>query len=84
MEEFDPLPAFEMQVVCPECGAASTAAPALTAAALQRLVAAQERLLDDVHRIALNYHWTEAEILRMPAWRRESYLARIESAETIQ
>jgi hypothetical protein len=82
MDEFDPLPGFEMQVVCPECGASMTAAPALTAAALQRLVSAQERLLDDVHTIALNYHWTEAEILGMPAWRRQGYLARIEAGET--
>lgn len=84
MEDFDPLPAFEMQVVCPECGMSSTAAPALRAAALQRLVGAQEGLLDDVHRIALRYHWTEAEILDIPARRRQAYLARIEAAETIQ
>ncbi len=84
MEDFDPLPAFEMQVVCPECGMSSTTAPALTAAALQRLVGAQEGLLDDVHRIALRYHWTEAEILDMPAWRRQGYLARIEAAEATQ
>jgi len=83
MDEFDPLPGFEMQVVCPECGASTTAAPALTASALQRLVSAQERLLDDVHTIALNYHWTEAEILAMPAWRRQGYLARIEAWETV-
>lgn len=82
MDEFDPLPGFEMQVVCPECGATTKAAPELTAAALQRLVSAQERLLDDVHTIALNYHWTEAEILAMPAWRRQGYLARIEAVET--
>jgi hypothetical protein len=82
MDEFDPLPGFEMQVVCPECGATTKAAPELTAAALQRLVSAQERLLDDVHTIALNYHWTEAEILAMPVWRRQGYLARIEAVET--
>ena len=84
MEEFDPLPAFEMQVVCPECGMSSTTAPALTAAALQRLVSAQEGLLDDVHRIALRYHWSEVDILDMPAWRRQGYLARIEAAEAVQ
>jgi len=82
MREFDPLPGFEMQVVCPECAMSSTVAPALTVAALQRLVGAQEGLLDDVHRIALHYHWTETQILSMPAWRRQEYLARIEWMES--
>jgi hypothetical protein len=83
MDEFDPLPGLSMQVVCPHCGARATARPTLAPAALQRLVAAQERLLDDVHTIALHYHWTEAEILGMPAWRRQGYLARIDAGDSM-
>ena len=83
MDEFDPLPGFQMEVVCPECGARSTVAPGLTAAALQRLVATQEALLDEVHQIASRYHWNEAEILRLPAWRRQGYLERIDAAESL-
>jgi len=81
MDEFDPLPGFHMQVVCPECATISTTAPQLTAAALQRLAGAQEALLDEVHTIASRYHWSEAEILNMPGWRRQGYLERIEAGE---
>ena len=83
MEEFDPLPGLSIQVVCPHCGARATARPTLALTALQRLVAAQERLLDDVHTIALHYHWTEAKILGVPAWRRQGYLARIDAGDSM-
>ena len=35
------------------------------------------RLLDEVHLLALSYHWSEAEILALPSDRRQDYLKRI-------
>jgi hypothetical protein len=35
--------------------------------------------IGDVHRLASHYHWSESEIIRLPQWRRESYLEMIEA-----
>jgi hypothetical protein len=78
MAQADPLTALELDTVCPECGAAMRIALDLERACLGLLAAQQPRLLDDVHRLALAYHWTEAEILALPASRRRQYLQRLE------
>lgn len=31
--------------------------------------------MEDVHLLALHYHWTEAAILALPKWKRQRYLA---------
>jgi len=36
------------------------------------------RLLQDVHRLALAYHWSEADIWRLPLHRRLAYLLALE------
>jgi hypothetical protein len=77
MDEFDPLVGFHLSVVCPECGAATDVSPDLTAAALERLSRLQRAAIEDIHQIAACYHWTESEILQLPAWRRQSYLGLI-------
>jgi len=74
MEQFDPLPGFHLDVVCPHCGKNSEVAPDLTGTALERLYRAQQALIEDVHRLASRYHWSEHQILGLPAWRRQSYL----------
>lgn len=33
-----------------------------------------ERLYEEVHHLALHYHWSEAEILRLPRSKRLRYL----------
>ncbi len=81
MEEYDPLVGFHLEVGCPECGRPTTHAPDLVAAALERLWLAQFDLIEQVHRLASHYHWTEEEIARVPRWRRQAYLARIDGGE---
>jgi hypothetical protein len=78
MSELDPLVDFSLSTTCSDCGAACTPAVDLEALALARLRAAQRELLDTVHRLALAYHWTEAEILELPAWRRARYVELVE------
>lgn len=82
MAEYDPLVGFHLEVGCAECGRDTEQAPDLAAAALERLWQAQVRLIGDVHRLARSYHWTEDEIARVPAWRRQVYLACIEGGES--
>jgi hypothetical protein len=75
----DPLVDFRVDFGCPECQAMQRAACDLEGLALARLEGAQARLLDEVHRLARAYHWSEAAILSLPAWRRRAYLARLDA-----
>lgn len=78
MEGFDPLLSFHVRVQCPGCGAVADIAPDLAGTAIERLSRAQHAAIADVHRLASRYHWSETEILRLPQWRRQSYLDLIE------
>jgi hypothetical protein len=40
----------------------------------------QEAISADIHTIACNYHWSEAEILALPQKRRRRYLRLIDRA----
>ncbi len=74
MDKFDPLPGFHVSGVCPYCGKSSDVSLDLTGAALERLYRGQQALIEDVHRLASRYHWSEEQILELPEWRRQSYL----------
>lgn len=39
----------------------------------------RHRLLQDVHRLASRYHWSEAELFSLPLPRREAYLGLIDA-----
>jgi hypothetical protein len=82
MDRFDPLLSFHLQVVCPECHAATEVFPDLAGVALARLLRAQRAAIGEVHRIASHYHWRERDILDLPAWRRRSYLQLIDPGTT--
>lgn len=78
MQEFDPLVNFSLSVRCPYCDQQSLYEIDLQNEALRLLHQAQDSLLADVHRLALHYHWSEEQILSMPGWRRNRYLAMCE------
>jgi hypothetical protein len=46
---------------------------------LAELAAHSRTLLDDVHTLAMTYHWSEPDVLRLPIGRRLAYLERIEA-----
>lgn len=73
--EHDALASLELQVSCPWCGNESVLEPDLEALALSCLAAEQKRVLEEIHRLASTYHWTEAEVLAIPRRRRSFYLA---------
>jgi hypothetical protein len=76
IEDLSPEVALEVATSCPECGAALRIEidPYL---ALSR---PSSDILDEIHLIASQYHWSEAEILALPRARRQAYLARIDRA----
>ncbi len=74
MQAFDPLVHFSFETSCPECSKSFSYELDLQELALQHLKQAQAKFLEDIHRLAFNYHWTESQILELPQWRRRSYL----------
>jgi len=74
IESVAPEVACEAQASCPECGFLNRVAidPYFI------LGRAGMDIFDEVHRLAWHYHWSETEILRMPRWRRQRYLALID------
>lgn len=76
----DPQAEIRLAAVCPHCGSAlelELDPGELVRAELDR---AHARLFQDVHLLALCYHWSEAEILALPDDRRRRYLALLASA----
>lgn len=78
LAEADPLTVLDIETRCPACDAESHLALDLEHVCLTLLAAEQPGLLDDIHSLALAYHWSEAEILAVAPERRREYLARLE------
>lgn len=73
----DPLTDLTLDVACPYCSQALAVDVDIERLLIDSLRQRQRRLVDHVHRLASRYHWSEREIVDMPEWRRERYLARI-------
>ena len=78
MQKFDPLVNFRATVYCPYCETQHAYEIDLQETARRSLRLAQRHLVQDVHRLALHYHWSEEQILSLPVWRRRHYLALLE------
>ena len=78
-EVHDPLTALRLQAVCPACAHDNAIACDLEALLLAGFARAQASLLDEVLRLAIVLHWSEAEILALPRWRRAHYLRRLDA-----
>jgi hypothetical protein len=82
LAEFDPLVAFSVRTACPHCEAETDFPIDLQALALGELEKIQRQLIQTVHRLAVHYHWSEAEILDLTPERRARYLRLIEAEGT--
>lgn len=78
LAERDPLSALAVEAACPACGHVHDVEVDLQSLLLAHFGARQRRLLDEVATLARAFHWSEAQILALPAWRRAHYLAGIE------
>lgn len=78
LDACDPLVCCAVEVCCPACGGFSVREVDLAGILLRRLHQAQVALLESIHRLAHDYHWSEAEIVALPRWRRDHYLSLLE------
>lgn len=78
LKQNDPLNEIVIDTKCPHCGREFEVDVDLEQELLNILARQQPALLDDIHRIASAYHWTEDQILELTDERREAYLARID------
>jgi hypothetical protein len=74
LEETAPAICNEVAAPCPECGHVTPVGIDPYAV----LARAGDDLLGEIHRLASNYHWSEAEILALPRHRRQRYLQLID------
>jgi hypothetical protein len=77
-EEADPLVGYCLVVCCPYCEKNHPYEIDLQKLILYEIQKAQARLLNDIHQLALHYHWNENQILSLPPWRRAQYIAFLE------
>lgn len=78
-DDADPLVNFSCQVSCGECDRLNGYRVDLMETALDLLSRIQTRLIHAIHTMASQYHWSEAEVLGVPEWRRRRYLRLIEA-----
>lgn len=73
----DPLTALDIDISCPFCNQALRVDVDLEQLVIEGLRLQQRRLIEQIHRLAYSYHWSETDIASLPSWRRERYLARV-------
>lgn len=81
MEKMDPLVNFHLDISCTSCEEKDDYPIDLGEICLQKLQAAQNRLIEMVHTLAFHYHWNDQEIFALPPWRLQRHLHLIEREE---
>ena len=71
---------IQLAMRCPACGLEFTSLFDTAVFFLRELDARATRTLRDIHLLALHYHWSESDILRMPARRRAQYIELVRNA----
>jgi hypothetical protein len=74
MTELDPQAEIKLQLQCPACRHAFSVFFDIADFLFRELRDRERRLYQEVHQLALAYHWSEADILRMTARKRKLYL----------
>ena len=69
--------ALELGTTCVDCGSPITAPFDVSAFVDAEIETRAARLLDEVHVIAMAYHWGHSEILDLPFFLRQAYISRI-------
>lgn len=77
MAELDPQGDIQLALTCPNCELSWVAPLDIVSFFWSELHVWAERLLREVHELAMAYGWREADILALSAWRRRFYLERI-------
>jgi hypothetical protein len=74
LEETDPFAALELQIHCPHCGNVTESDFDIADFLWREVEAEAMRLLRDVHVLARQYGWREADIIAMSPLRRQMYV----------
>jgi len=82
LRERDPFTAMELTATCPSCGHTESFEFDPEEYLLNMLAAVQRSLMDEIHRLATVYHWSEGQILSLSAGRRQYYLGRVLEGST--
>jgi len=77
LEQADPCADCSLELGCEACGQSAVVPFDIAHFLWEELTAQARRLLDEVHLLARTYGWSEAEILALPAVRRQAYLKRV-------
>ncbi len=77
MARRDPQADVQLALNCPQCGHAWRLAFDIVSFFWSEIDAWAQRVLREVHALALAYGWREEEILALSAWRRQVYLGMI-------
>lgn len=77
LDAISPDVSTQLDVVCPECGKKQVVK--LDPYVISNL--AKSSILEHIHTIAMNYHWSYDEILRLPRSERLTYMSMIENAK---
>lgn len=80
MAQLDPQAELNIQMVCPLCATAFTTLLDMAHFLATEVATHSYRLDREIHTLALYYHWSEAELLRLPVRRRQSYLRLLDEA----
>jgi uncharacterized protein (UPF0212 family) len=75
LETLDPVADIQLEIPCPNCGSTQDLRLDPGTFVWEELAAQAPRILRDVADLARAYHWSERDILAMPASRRAFYLA---------
>lgn len=81
MEELDPMAELPLAIDCQRCGHDWMILLEMGVLLWREISRLAQRLLRDVHVLALAYGWSEAEILGMSAARRKFYLSQVPQTE---
>ena len=74
LSRYDPLGCLEIVGRCPDCCGELRSEVDLAFIWLSKIKDDSSTLIEEIHLLALRYHWTENEILRLPGARRQAYL----------
>ncbi|NES93333.1 hypothetical protein [Okeania sp. SIO2B9] len=83
LDAADPWADPELDVVCPECGAAQQVRLDIAGVLWDEVAARAAQLLNDIHILAGAYGWDEDTILSLSPTRRAYYLERIEHDRSV-
>lgn len=82
IERLDPQARTELAIRCPTCNASGAADLDMGEILRADLLARRAEVETHVHLLALHYHWTESDVLALPAPRRRRYVELLVNALT--